>query len=467
MRTLCTFLLFVAVLGTAAAQTPTTPTPSAPATQATTPEKAPGKPATTPATPDKTGKPAPTVLPSTGLEQLLKALGIDDDPTPEELEEFFQGVWLQIGQIYHDTKAMKDWGQWPKRYAGKLKKMSDVEDAIKEMAASLGDPYTEYVTSKEIAAAVKQHVAGIQHLGLSLKKQPDGSFKIDYIAYGSAAYSSALRWGDTVNSIGGKELAKMKQSEADALLVAKGGTTVEVVFTHDKKEEKVNLKYAAVAPERLVFATKGKIGYVRLPSFDSESQIMGLVLGLVRMQAAKKGELEGLILDLRGNPGGHFGAAIQTASLFMEEGTIVSSKTRVGRVVTREVWDVVPPMDHLFHNAPEDLGKYVKSLFKVPMVVLIDKSTASAAEIVTAALQEGNRATVIGREASYGKGVGYSQDVLPTGGVLKITSLDYLTPKGVNLSKRGVTPDILVDQPRDSTKDVVLEAAEKHLTKKK
>jgi len=172
------------------------------------------------------------------------------------------------------------------------------------------------------------------------------------------------------------------------------------------------------------------------------------------------GKLEGIVFDLRGNPGGQFQLAIFVSSLFLEKGTIVTGTTRNGRLVTHTTYDVIPVLAHTVKNPPSDLDKVVKILQTKPLSVLTDGSTASAAEIVTGALKDNGRAVIIGG-TTYGKGVGYNRFNLPTGGVLLITSLDYLTPSGFNLSNKGIQPGIVVDQPRGSQVDEQLNAGVK------
>jgi carboxyl-terminal processing protease len=186
-----------------------------------------------------------------------------------------------------------------------------------------------------------------------------------------------------------------------------------------------------------------KFGYVRLASFSEDSHAyMRRAVERVRRRGA-----QGLIIDLRGNGGGLLEEAVLNASIFLPKGTVVvSTKSRTqGDAVYDALGDNLPPQ---------------------PIVVLIDRNTASAAEILTAALAEKAGATVVGTR-SYGKGVFQQEVSLSNGGALKMTIGEYYTPNGENLAGKGIHPDVYVrDDPatkRDEARERALEvlAAEK------
>jgi len=201
----------------------------------------------------------------------------------------------------------------------------------------------------------------------------------------------------------------------------------------------------------------GNIGYVRLNEFNKDG-FVEFLQALTALQQAAHGNLSGLVFDLRGNPGGEFQLALQVASIFMEKGTVVTSTTRDGRMVTHEAYEVIPPQKHDFSGADDETVQMIKDYYTVPMVVLVNNSTASSSEIVTGALKDSGRATIIGT-TTYGKGVGYTNGRIPPGGVLYITRLDYLTPSGYNLSHKGIAPQVVVDNTPGSKVDEQLATA--------
>lgn len=445
-------------------------TPGTPVKPAAKPQQQPASPTANPATaPDTTGSgnASPTVVPSDAIKHILEQLGLSPSgqaaaPTPAQLEAFYHSVWEHVGEVYHDTSLLQNWGQWENKYKGQLNTPADLDKALQEMLASLNDQWTKVITADEIAAARKNHAAGIESVGLALKPQANGNFfVVDYVPFGTPAQKSNLfRRGDVVKSIAGKSVSGLTQKEVDALLTGKVGSTVEIVFNHDGADDKATVTIAATDDGQLVGQMlPGNIAYVRYPDFESEDVYEALLQGLVQIEAGTKGNLKGLILDLRGNPGGVFGVALETASVFLEKGTIVTTTTREGRLVTNTGYNVSPALPHEFAGQPKNLTAFIKALYDVPMVVLVDGNSASCAEILTGALKDNHRAIIVGT-TTYGKGVGYSRDQLPTGGVITITSLDYLTPSGFNLSHKGITPDVVVDQPRGAVStDVQLAAA--------
>lgn len=388
------------------------------------------------------------------LQQLFGGqIGPSAPPTPEQLEAVYERVWAKVGAIYHDPAKLKDWHLWQNKYKGKLTTPAELESALQEMLASLDDKWTLYVSTADIQHQQQLHNSGLAGLGVMVKSNADGTFAVDYLPYGTSGYSSELKRGDIVKSVGGTDLAGKTQKEAEELLMGKAGTATALVYTRDGKDKTINLTFAD-APDNAVDARllPDGIGYIRLPAFDRPS-FGAFLQGLGGLYQQSKGNLRGLVVDLRGNPGGEFTLALDFASIFMEKGTITSSTTRDGRMVTHQSYEVIPPQPHDFADAPVDMVAMIKSMYKVPMVVLVDGSSASSSEVVTGAIKDNNRAVVIGT-TTYGKGVGFIQERLRgPGGILMITGLDYVTPSGYNLSSKGIAPNMVVERTPGSKLD--------------
>jgi carboxyl-terminal processing protease len=382
-------------------------------------------------------------------------------PTPKQLEDVYKSVWYRINATYYDHDALKNFGQWKNKYDGKLTTPAELETAIKEMAGSLNDRWTSYTTSEEIKQSMSQHNAGLEPLGMMFKQHQDGSYVIDFMVYGTPAQKSDLRKGDTVKSINGKDLTGLTATEVEKLTLVKAGDEATIVAVIDGKDVTFTLKSApADAPDFAAKLLPGNIAYVRLPSFESEEMVAGLVGNLQELYKASGGKLNGLVLDLRGNPGGVFDYARQVASLFLSQGVIVTSTTRQGLELHEERFSVVKAWPHDFGDAPPEAIAFLHTLETVPMTVLTDGSSASCSEILTGALKDNGRAVIVG-QTTYGKGVGYQSGRHRAGGWLSVTSLSYLTPSGYNLANKGIDPDIPVAQPRGAALDVQLDAAVK------
>jgi carboxyl-terminal processing protease len=264
------------------------------------------------------------------------------------------------------------------------------------------------------------------------------------VFHGSPAEEGGIEVGDTIVSVEGESIAGLDSTEATQRIKGPEGTKVTVGVekpkTHEKSEKTLT-RAEVVLPNvsSRVFHTDGrKIGYVRLLSFSSEaSEQLARGIRKVRKEGA-----EGLVLDLRENPGGLLEEAVSSASLFLPEGqVVVTTKSRTKGSSTKK-------------SGP---GKIVD----VPFDVLIDRGTASAAEIMTAALQDDAGATVVGTR-SYGKGVFQEEHDLANGGALKLTVGEYFTPDGENLARTGgIHPDVkVVDNPHTAVDEARRKALE-------
>jgi carboxyl-terminal processing protease len=402
--------------------------------------------------------------PKPPVQQPAQQEPADDGITPELLESYYHDIWERIGNHYYNPDALKDWSTWEHKYKGKLKTVEDMDKAIKEMVNSLGDRWTKYRSSDELMEGFFEHLAGVVSIGMQLERQADGSYKLRALVYGSPAHKSSLRTGDIIKSVGGKELKGLNETEAEKLLYAPLRTKTRVVYVEAGKDVAVELEFS-VTPPALVEAKllDGNIGYVRFPHFQNQVVVQRLKREVADLQKQAGGKLHGLILDLRANPGGKFEIAVELAHLLLEKGTIVSSRVRDGRITMEQVISVSPALPHVVQSQSPDERKLAAFLLKAPLVVLADGSTASASEIVIGALKDHGRARVVGT-TTIGKAVGYGTVRLDDGSTLSITGLKYLTPKGSDISMKGIDPHVVVPQPRNS-QDVQLEAAVKEMQK--
>lgn len=365
-------------------------------------------------------------------------------PTPEMLESVYHKVWKQVAQKYHDPSRLHDWDTWATKYDGKLTTSEELERALKEMLGSLNDKWTRYVPTFEIKEAREKHEAGVIDSGVGIKKLDDGSIIVDYRSYGSVAYSSKLRRLDVIKTINGTAIDGKSVEEIEEMLSGKQGDRRTIEFSRDGKDDKVTLTLAPSAPNQgEAKLLPEKIGYIRFPGFDDKN-FQGFLNAIGSVHEAAGGNLRGLVLDLRGNSGGAVHVALDIMSMFIEKGVVFTSTTREGRMVKHETMETIAAQPHDFVGAPEEMATLIKDLYKVPLVILVNDTSASSSEIVTGAMKDNGRATIIGT-TTYGKGVAYIQGKLPPGGVMSITTLDYVTPSGYNLAGRGIVPNIVID----------------------
>lgn len=320
---------------------------------------------------------------------------------------------------------------------------ASLQGMVRELRKRHKDRFSDYFSPESLEGFNQQIEGHFSGVGLSVIEVKKG-LRVVKVFKRSPAEEGGVEVGDTIVAVEGESIAGLDSTEATRKIKGPEGTQVTVTLekpkTH-KKVEKTLTRANVVLPNvsSRVFTTDGKkIGYVRLFSFSSEASKQ-LARGIEKAQGEGA---EGLVLDLRDNPGGLLDEAVSSASLFLPEGeVVVSTKSRTKGSTERQ-------------SGP---GKIVD----VPFDVLIDRGTASAAEIMTAALQDDAHATVVGTR-SYGKGVFQEEHDLANGGALKLTVGEYFTPSGENLARTGgIHPEVkVVDNPHTAVDEARQKALE-------
>jgi carboxyl-terminal processing protease len=320
---------------------------------------------------------------------------------------------------------------------------ASLQGMVRELRKRHKDRFSDYFSPESLEGFNQQIEGRFSGIGLSVVSTKKG-LRVVKVFKGSPAETGGIEAGDTIVSVEGKSIAKLNSTEATNLIKGPEGSKV-TVGVEDKKTHKVSQKTLTRAEVELpnvssrMFKTDGKtIGYVRLFSFSADASKQ-LAHGIEKVQ--KEGA-EGLVLDLRENPGGLLEEAVDTAALFLPEGeVVVTTKSRTKGDSTKT-------------TGP---GKIVD----VPFDVLVDRNTASSAEILTAALNEDGEATVVGTR-TYGKGVFQEEHDLANGGALKLTVGEFFTPNGENLARTGgIHPEVkVVDKPNTAADEARTKALE-------
>ena len=320
-----------------------------------------------------------------------------------------------------------------------------INKGLAAAVASLNDPYSHYFDPTDYQSFEDQSNPHLSGIGIDVQTEPQGLEVVD-VFEGSPAAMAGLVRGDVITHVGSTSLANRSASFSAALIKGRAGSRVTLTVQSGHHSRVVSIVRAditvPVASSRILNYHGHKIGYVQLTSFTAGSgaQVRSQVESVLHHGA------QALILDLRENGGGLLEEAVNTASIFIPNGTIVSTD---GRAQPRQVY----------------LAKGGAISTKIPMVVLVDHGTASAAEIVTGALQDRGRAKVVGTH-TYGKGVFQEIDPLPNGGALDFTVGEYFTPNGHNLGGGGVrrgagiTPNVYAYTNLSSKVDTALRTAE-------
>ena len=305
----------------------------------------------------------------------------------------------------------------------KVTKKSLMQGALKGMLESLDDPHSVYFTSEELRSFQEDIKGKYVGVGMVIQKKVGEPLTVVSPIEDGPAYKAGIKPKDQIVEIDGESTYNLTSEEASKRLKGKANTSVKVKVYREAnkltkvfelKRETIELKY--VKSKML----EGGIGYLRLTQFG-DNVYPDMKKALEGLQA--KG-MRALILDLRSNPGGELGQSIKIASMFIEKGKIVSTRQKKGEetVYSRE-------------------GKYFGNF---PMVVLINGGSASASEIVSGALKDYKRATLIG-EKTFGKGSVQTLLPLPDGDGIKITIAKYYTPNGISIDGTGIEPDKKVE----------------------
>jgi carboxyl-terminal processing protease len=308
---------------------------------------------------------------------------------------------------------------------------------------SLHDPYSQYFTPQETKLFNEQTVGGqFEGVGMEVARDARG-LRVSKVFPGSPAAKGGIRPGDEIVTANGQSLAGVPVESATARITGPAGTAVTLGVrsrstgrTRQLRLTRAKLDVPLVSA-RLVAGAPKKVGYVELAGFstDAHGQLRAQVDRLLHAGA------RGLVLDLRGNGGGLLSEGVAVASIFVDKGLIVSTR---GRERPEQRYDAV--------------GGAIDP--HIPLVVLVDGGTASAAEIVTGALRDHHRATVVG-STTFGKGVFQEIEPLSNEGELKLTVGSYYLPGGENLAGHGIVPQVRAPDTIGATPDRGLDVAVK------
>ncbi len=298
-----------------------------------------------------------------------------------------------------------------------------VEKALDAMTAAL-DPHSAYLDPDELREAELATTGEFGGLGIQVT-QDDGRIKVIAPIEGTPAERAGIRPGDVITHVDGRPVAEMKLTQVVRAMRGEPGTRINLrVQRAAEKPFDLGITRAVIAIQPVRWRVHGNTGYVRIVSF-SERTLEGLKASMTDVLDRLGPSANGIVLDLRNNPGGLFDQSIRVASAFLDGGVIVSVRGR----------DATQSRD--FRAQPGDLAR------GLPMVVLINGGSASASEIVAGALQDHGRALVMG-SPSFGKGSVQTVIRLPAEGALKLTTALYYAPSGETIQARGVLPDIVL-----------------------
>ena len=279
------------------------------------------------------------------------------------------------------------------------------------------DPYTVFLDEGTAANARLRQQGGVGGVGAIVEVR-DGRPVVTAVVEATSAEAQGLLPGDAPVSVAGRPAALLSAEAISRLLLGDPGTTVELVVEREGEPEPIRFDLVRAEPADAVVSFSGRlgdgVGYVRLDKFfgDASGEVADALAAL-----SAEGELRGLVLDLRGNPGGLLNEAVEIAELFLPAGTLVTATRGRAESTSRAYRTAAPP-------AFPDL----------PVAVLVDGASASASEIVAGAMQDHDRGAVVG-EATFGKGLVQVVRPMPYGTALKLTVSRYTTPSGREIQR--------------------------------
>jgi carboxyl-terminal processing protease len=305
-----------------------------------------------------------------------------------------------------------------------------IEAAINGMLTSL-DPHSSYMSPKSFKDMQVQTRGEFGGLGIEVTME-NGFVKVVSPIDDTPAYRAGLKTGDYITHLDTQPVQGLTLAEAVEKMRGKVNADIKVTIRRKGREPfDVTITRAVIKIRSVRWRTEGDVGYLRVTSFSEQSDA-GVARAMKKIKEKLGSELKGLVLDLRNNPGGLLDQAIKISDQFLDQGEIVSTRSRRGGNAQR------------FNSKKGDLAS------KLPVVVLINGGSASASEIVAGALQDHRRAVIMGTR-SFGKGS--VQTIIPLSGhgAIRLTTAHYYTPSGRSIQAKGIDPDIEVKQAKLET----------------
>jgi carboxyl-terminal processing protease len=302
-----------------------------------------------------------------------------------------------------------------------------IEAAINGMLTSL-DPHSSYMSPKSFKDMQVQTRGEFGGLGIEVTME-NGFVKVVSPIDDTPAFRAGLKPGDYITHLDDQVVQGLTLAEAVEKMRGKVNADIKITIRRKgRKPFDVIITRAVIKIRSVRWRTEGKVGYVRVTAFTEQSDA-GMDRAMKKIKEKLGSELKGIVLDLRNNPGGLLDQAIKISDQFMDQGEIVSTRSRRGGDAQR------------FNSKKGDLAD------KLPIVVLINGGSASASEIVAGALQDHRRAIVLGTR-SFGKGS--VQTIIPLSGhgAIRLTTAHYYTPSGRSIQAKGIDPDIEVEQAK-------------------
>lgn len=315
-----------------------------------------------------------------------------------------------------------------KEYIGEVDEDALQTGICQGYVGALGDPYSAYYDEEQTSALMETTQGEYGGIGVVLTQNLDtGVTTASNVYEDSPAMKAGMKDGDIIYQVEGRDVSGMDLEEISGSIKGEKGTTVEITVLRGEAGEEVTLTITRDTIQAETVKTRmleNEIGYLAISEFDSVT-LEQYKEGLAELKAQGMG---GLIVDLRGNPGGNLDTVCEILDLMLPKGLIVYTEDKDGN--------------------RQEFTSDAEQAVQVPLAVLVDKNSASASEIYAGAIQDYGIGQIVGTK-TYGKGVVQTIYDLKDGTSLKLTVAEYFTPNGRNIDGEGITPDVEVTYQRD------------------
>ena len=352
-------------------------------------------------------------------------------------QRLFDHSWQVVKNEYYDPNFNDQyWLRWKNHYRGKIKTLDDAKVAIESMLASLNDPYSRYLNQEEFEQQNINITSKISGIGVNIVND-SGKIRIISVIENTPAQFADLKVNDVIMTIDDKKVSGLSLGQVSNLVKGPVNTFVSLDVLRDGEIIKKKIIRKEISIKTVKSSVDKNIGYIQILSFISASTPHEFLEALENTDKA-----EGLIIDIRGNTGGLLPNAVFVTNLFIPKGKIVSIVGRNG-----------------FHK--DIMAQDNNVNIEKPVIILVDGASASASEIFSGAMKDYRRAKLVGTK-TYGKGMVQKIIPMPNETGLNLTIAKYLTPKGKDINKLGINPDVNLPLTAESIldkKDIQMEAA--------
>lgn len=332
-------------------------------------------------------------------------------------------VGTQASTVKNDLDLSRFWHVYSlisSKYPGDIDKTKIVEGAIRGMIDSLDDPHTSYLSELESQRLEEDLSGRFEGIGAVLTNIEGRTVVVEPIE-DSPALKAGLRKDDVIIEVDGESTADMVLEQVVSKIRGPEGTKVSLVVLRGEQEISLEIERGTITVSSVKYERRGNIGVIRISQFGDDT-VSAMNEAITELEKQK---VSSYLIDLRNNPGGYLGAARRVTGYFLPPGSVVVKETRQGGK-TSELKTTGTPL-----------------IPTKPVFVFINGGSASSSEILAGALQDYERAVIIG-EKSYGKGSVQDLVTLRSGSALRLTIAEWLTPNGRRINKAGIEPDHVI-----------------------